>query len=71
MGYTELLSDIYLANYIHSGDWLLRYVYRATNAQLSIAGLNEIDLKDNRIQNVDLTQTVRFREINLLFGIII
>ena len=48
---------------IDSGDWLLGYVYRATNAAMSIAGLAEVEHKHNRIQNIDLSEIVSANSI--------
>ena len=40
------------------GDWLLKFLYRTTNAAVKIAGLYPIDLKDRRMENVDLSDVV-------------
>ncbi|KAF3860071.1 hypothetical protein F7725_000326 [Dissostichus mawsoni] len=37
------------------GDWLLGFLYRSSSAQLSVAGLQPINIKDRRIINVDLS----------------
>ncbi|KAF4517179.1 hypothetical protein B566_EDAN005611 [Ephemera danica] len=39
-------------------DWLLKFLYRTTNAQVTIAGLNEITCKNPRLKNIDLTDLV-------------
>lgn len=41
-----------------AGDWLLKFLYRTTNASIKIAGLNAIDWKDRRMENVDLSDIV-------------
>lgn len=40
------------------GDWLLGYLYRSSAAQLSVAGLQPINIQDRRIINVDLSSVV-------------
>lgn len=40
------------------GDWLLKFLYRTTNASIKIAGLDAIDWKDRRLENVDLSDIV-------------
>uniref|UniRef100_A0A7N6BMA4 Transmembrane and coiled-coil domains 4 n=1 Tax=Anabas testudineus TaxID=64144 RepID=A0A7N6BMA4_ANATE len=37
------------------GDWLLGFLYRSSAAQLSVAGLQPINIQDQRIINVDLS----------------
>ncbi|XP_033943629.1 transmembrane and coiled-coil domain-containing protein 4 [Pseudochaenichthys georgianus] len=41
------------------GDWLLGFLYRSSSAQLSVAGLQPINIKDRRIINVDLSSMVK------------
>ncbi|XP_037629598.1 transmembrane and coiled-coil domain-containing protein 4 [Sebastes umbrosus] len=41
------------------GDWLLGFLYRSSVAQLSVAGLQPINIKDRRIINVDLSSVVK------------
>ncbi|KAG7520546.1 hypothetical protein JOB18_031593 [Solea senegalensis] len=41
------------------GDWLLGFLYRSSAAQLSVAGLQPIDIQDRRIINVDLSSVVK------------
>uniref|UniRef100_A0A3Q2ZVJ7 Transmembrane and coiled-coil domains 4 n=1 Tax=Kryptolebias marmoratus TaxID=37003 RepID=A0A3Q2ZVJ7_KRYMA len=41
------------------GDWLLGYLYRSSAAQLSVAGLQPINIQDRRIINVDLSSVVK------------
>ncbi|XP_035983696.1 transmembrane and coiled-coil domain-containing protein 4-like [Fundulus heteroclitus] len=41
------------------GDWLLGYLYRSSSAQLSVAGLQPINIQDRRIINVDLSSVVK------------
>lgn len=40
------------------GDWLLKFLYRTTNTAIKIAGLDAIDWKDRRMENVDLSDIV-------------
>ncbi|XP_030363457.1 transmembrane and coiled-coil domain-containing protein 4 isoform X3 [Strigops habroptila] len=40
------------------GDWLLRFVYRTSSAQINVAGLQPVDLDDRRMGNVDLSFVV-------------
>uniref|UniRef100_A0A8C5D620 Transmembrane and coiled-coil domains 4 n=1 Tax=Gouania willdenowi TaxID=441366 RepID=A0A8C5D620_GOUWI len=40
------------------GDWLLGFLYRSSAAQLSVAGLQPINIQDRRIENVDLSSVV-------------
>ncbi|KAK9391898.1 transmembrane and coiled-coil domain-containing protein 4 [Crotalus adamanteus] len=40
------------------GDWLLKFVYRTSSIQLSVAGLQPICLDDRRMVNVDLSSVV-------------
>ncbi|KAM9343209.1 transmembrane and coiled-coil domain-containing protein 4 [Pholidichthys leucotaenia] len=40
------------------GDWLLGFLYRSSSAQLSVAGLQPINIQDRRIINVDLSSVV-------------
>ncbi|KAI0225683.1 Transmembrane and coiled-coil domain-containing protein 4 [Lamellibrachia satsuma] len=47
-----------LVNGYCKGDWLLRYVYRTTSVQMSIAGLYPIEWNNRRMQNVDLGSIV-------------
>uniref|UniRef100_A0A672J3E3 Transmembrane and coiled-coil domains 4 n=1 Tax=Salarias fasciatus TaxID=181472 RepID=A0A672J3E3_SALFA len=37
------------------GDWLLGFLYRSSAAQLSVAGLQPVNVQDRRIVNVDLS----------------
>uniref|UniRef100_A0A673B7X5 Transmembrane and coiled-coil domains 4 n=1 Tax=Sphaeramia orbicularis TaxID=375764 RepID=A0A673B7X5_9TELE len=37
------------------GDWLLGFLYRSSAAQLSVAGLQPINVQDRRVINVDLS----------------
>ncbi|XP_032376737.1 transmembrane and coiled-coil domain-containing protein 4 [Etheostoma spectabile] len=41
------------------GDWLLGFLYRSSSAQMSVAGLQPINLQDRRIINVDLSSVVK------------
>ncbi|KAG7283494.1 hypothetical protein CRUP_035287 [Coryphaenoides rupestris] len=41
------------------GDWLLSYLYRSSAAQLSVAGLQPVEVNDRRIINVDLSSVVK------------
>ncbi|XP_061592807.1 transmembrane and coiled-coil domain-containing protein 4 isoform X2 [Cololabis saira] len=41
------------------GDWLLGFLYRSSAAQLSVAGLQPINIQDQRIINVDLSSVVK------------
>lgn len=41
-------------------DWLLKFLYRTSTATLRIAGLQEINIKHDRMKNVDLTDLVKF-----------
>ncbi|KAM6976996.1 transmembrane and coiled-coil domain-containing protein 4 [Aplochiton taeniatus] len=40
------------------GDWLLGFLYRSSEAQLSVAGLQPINVNNRRIINVDLSSVV-------------
>ncbi|XP_020491660.2 transmembrane and coiled-coil domain-containing protein 4 [Labrus bergylta] len=40
------------------GDWLLGYLYRSSSAQMSVAGLQPINIQDRRLINVDLSSVV-------------
>ena len=40
------------------GDWLLKFLYRTASVQMRVAGLQAIDWRDRRMQNVDLTDVV-------------
>lgn len=40
------------------GDWLLGFLYRSSAAQLSVAGLQPVDIQDRRVINVDLSSVV-------------
>uniref|UniRef100_A0A672J3D7 Transmembrane and coiled-coil domains 4 n=1 Tax=Salarias fasciatus TaxID=181472 RepID=A0A672J3D7_SALFA len=53
------------------GDWLLGFLYRSSAAQLSVAGLQPVNVQDRRIVNVDLSSVVSHgshSECNLNFG---
>ncbi|TDH10925.1 hypothetical protein EPR50_G00079910 [Perca flavescens] len=41
------------------GDWLLGFLYRSSSAQMSVAGLQPINIQDRRIINVDLSSVVK------------
>ncbi|CAN9515835.1 unnamed protein product [Ophioblennius macclurei] len=41
------------------GDWLLGFLYRSSAAQLSVAGLQPVNIQDRRIVNVDLSSVVK------------
>uniref|UniRef100_A0A3Q3IWX4 Uncharacterized protein n=1 Tax=Monopterus albus TaxID=43700 RepID=A0A3Q3IWX4_MONAL len=41
------------------GDWLLGFLYRSSAAQLSVAGLQPINIQDRRVINVDLSSVVK------------
>ncbi|XP_077465333.1 transmembrane and coiled-coil domain-containing protein 4 isoform X1 [Stigmatopora argus] len=41
------------------GDWLLGFLYRSSAAQLCVAGLQPINIKDRRVINVDLSSLVK------------
>lgn len=43
------------------GDWLLGFLYRSSAAQLSVAGLQPVNVQDRRIVNVDLSSVVSHR----------
>ncbi|XP_077942200.1 transmembrane and coiled-coil domain-containing protein 4 isoform X2 [Gasterosteus aculeatus] len=43
------------------GDWLLGFLYRSSAAQMSVAGLQPINIQDRRVINVDLSSVVRAR----------
>ncbi|XP_068190925.1 transmembrane and coiled-coil domain-containing protein 4 [Antennarius striatus] len=47
-----------LVNGYCRGDWLLGFLYRSSAAQLSVAGLQPINIQDRRIFNVDLSSVV-------------
>ncbi|BFZ23680.1 hypothetical protein BsWGS_26719 [Bradybaena similaris] len=40
------------------GDWLLKFLYRTSSVQLSIAGLRPINWADRRMHNIDLSDVV-------------
>ncbi|XP_047581648.1 transmembrane and coiled-coil domain-containing protein 4 [Lutra lutra] len=40
------------------GDWLLSFVYRTSSVQLRVAGLQPVQLRDRRVENVDLSSVV-------------
>lgn len=40
------------------GDWLLGYLYRSSSAQLCVAGLQPVNVQDQRVINVDLSSVV-------------
>ncbi|XP_041655997.1 transmembrane and coiled-coil domain-containing protein 4 [Cheilinus undulatus] len=40
------------------GDWLLGFLYRSSSAQMSVAGLQPINIQDRRLINVDLSSVV-------------
>ncbi|CAL8253755.1 unnamed protein product [Arctogadus glacialis] len=41
------------------GDWLLGFLYRSSAAQMSVAGLQPVELNDRRVINVDLSSVVK------------
>ncbi|KAL6120162.1 tmco4 [Pungitius sinensis] len=41
------------------GDWLLGFLYRSSAAQMSVAGLQPINIQDRRVINVDLSSVVK------------
>ncbi|XP_056444182.1 transmembrane and coiled-coil domain-containing protein 4, partial [Gadus chalcogrammus] len=41
------------------GDWLLGFLYRSSAAQMSVAGLQPVELNDQRVINVDLSSVVK------------
>uniref|UniRef100_A0A8C5FQP9 Transmembrane and coiled-coil domain-containing protein 4 n=1 Tax=Gadus morhua TaxID=8049 RepID=A0A8C5FQP9_GADMO len=41
------------------GDWLLGFLYRGSAAQMSVAGLQPVELNDQRVINVDLSSVVK------------
>ncbi|XP_061656692.1 transmembrane and coiled-coil domain-containing protein 4 isoform X2 [Syngnathoides biaculeatus] len=41
------------------GDWLLGFLYRSSAAQLCVAGLQPISIRDRRLINVDLSSVVK------------
>ncbi|XP_030280232.1 transmembrane and coiled-coil domain-containing protein 4 [Sparus aurata] len=47
-----------IVNGYSRGDWLLGFLYRSSSAQLSVAGLQPINIQDRRIINVDLSSVV-------------
>ncbi|NXS63853.1 TMCO4 protein, partial [Brachypteracias leptosomus] len=54
---TRVVSGRIINGYCRS-DWLLRFVYRASSAQINVAGLQPIDLDDRRMVNKDLSAVV-------------
>lgn len=40
------------------GDWLLSFVYRTSSVKLRVAGLQPVQLRDRRVENVDLSSVV-------------
>lgn len=47
-----------IINGYSSSDWLLKFLYRTSNAALKIAGLQEIPWQDRKLRNVNLTALV-------------
>ncbi|NXK42037.1 TMCO4 protein, partial [Piprites chloris] len=54
---TKVVSGRIINGYCR-GDWLLRFVYRTSSVQLSVAGLQPVDLDDRRMVNMDLSSVV-------------
>uniref|UniRef100_A0A672U1X0 Transmembrane and coiled-coil domains 4 n=1 Tax=Strigops habroptila TaxID=2489341 RepID=A0A672U1X0_STRHB len=54
---TKVVSGRIINGYCR-GDWLLRFVYRTSSAQINVAGLQPVDLDDRRMGNVDLSFVV-------------
>lgn len=54
---TRIVSGTILNGYSTS-DWLLKYLYRTSNAAIKIAGLQEIPLRDRHLKNINLTHLV-------------
>ena len=48
------------------GDWLLGFLYRSSAAQLSVAGLQPVNVDDRRIVNVDLSSVVSHHSLQTL-----
>lgn len=47
-----------IVNAYSSGDWILKFMYRACDAQINIAGLHPINWKNRRLTNVDISDIV-------------
>ena len=47
-----------IVNGYSNSDWLLKFLYRTTNIQTSIAGLGPVDWKNRRMFNLDLSHVV-------------
>ncbi|CAJ1055323.1 transmembrane and coiled-coil domain-containing protein 4 [Xyrichtys novacula] len=47
-----------IVNGYSRGDWLLGFLYRSSSAQMSVAGLQPINIQDRRLINVDLSSVV-------------
>ncbi|CAG5128179.1 unnamed protein product, partial [Candidula unifasciata] len=47
-----------IVNGYSKGDWLLKFLYRASSVQLQIAGLGPVKWVDRRMHNIDLTDVV-------------
>lgn len=47
-----------LINGYSTSDWLLKFLYRSTNAVIRVAGLQPVAWDDRRLKNVDLTSIV-------------
>ncbi|XP_045862557.1 transmembrane and coiled-coil domain-containing protein 4 isoform X1 [Meles meles] len=47
-----------IVNGYSRGDWLLSFVYRTSSVQLRVAGLQPVQLRDRRVENVDLSSVV-------------
>uniref|UniRef100_A0A8D0G8I3 Transmembrane and coiled-coil domains 4 n=1 Tax=Sphenodon punctatus TaxID=8508 RepID=A0A8D0G8I3_SPHPU len=47
-----------LFHFLPRGDWLLGFVYRTSSIQLTVAGLQPVNLDDRRMVNMDLSSVV-------------
>lgn len=57
----ERMTRVVAGNIVNGycrGDWLLGFLYRSSAAQLSVAGLQPINVQDRRVINVDLSSVV-------------
>ena len=55
--FAKVVSGTIINGYC-SGDWLLKFLYRTSSAQLRIAGLQAINWNNRRMKNVDLSDIV-------------
>lgn len=47
-----------IINGYSSSDWLLKFLYRTSNAELKVAGLQEVKWDNKKVKNIDLTRIV-------------